>query len=79
MNLNPGGIIGALVCIGVLLAMMFSAGDDGPRRFGKIMLLAGLVGGGIGNFLWSAVFGKKSDASKDEDVPTLSEDDGSDR
>lgn len=79
ISLNPGGIIGALLSIGVLLVMMFSGGADAPRRFGKLMLFAGLIGGAVGNFLWSAIFGKKSHEVQDEDVPTLSADDEADR
>lgn len=65
--------------IGVLVVMMFSAGDEGPRRFGRVILLAGLVGGGIGNFLWSAVLGKKSASAQDDDVPKLADDDDAGR
>lgn len=58
VNLNVGGAIGAILAIGLLLAFIYSGDGEAPRKFGKAMMLAGVVGGGAGNYLWGLVFRK---------------------
>lgn len=61
VNLNPGGLIGALVVGGAAAAIVFSFLNTTHSRRGpfKLVILA-LIGGAIGgNFLWELVFGKK--------------------
>lgn len=71
MNLNAGGIIGAVLAIAGGLALIILAqeeGGEGPRRIGKLIMLCGFVGGFVGNFLWSLVFGSKEEETKSEEV-----------
>ncbi len=56
MNLNAGGIIGAVVATGGIVAYFMLTGDEFPRRSGKLIGLAGLLGGGLGNWIWSLAF-----------------------
>ena len=57
MNLNPGGIVGALDCgvaVGVIAFM--ALGIDHPRRPAKLAIL-GVIGGAVaGNVLWGLIF-----------------------
>ncbi len=71
MNLNVGGIIGAVLAIAGGLALIFLAQEedgDGPRRIGKFVMLCGFVGGFVGNFLWSMVFGSGDEETDSEEV-----------
>lgn len=56
MNLNVGGIVGAVVAIGGIVAFFMLTGNEFPRRSGKLIGLAGLVGGALGNWIWSLAF-----------------------
>ncbi len=60
VNLNPGGLIGALVCGGIAAAVVFTTVDlnSAGRGVYKLPILA-LIGGAVGgNLLWAAVFKK---------------------
>jgi hypothetical protein len=60
IDLNPGGLIGALACGGITAAVVFSSIDAadtgrGPYKF----IIFALIGGAFaGNFLWGLVFKK---------------------
>ena len=57
MSLNPGGIIGGIVCGGLAFFLLFGVGETGGARrgVGKLVALAVTVGAAAGNFLWAAV------------------------
>jgi hypothetical protein len=60
IDLNPGGLIGALACAGVYAAIVFSSVDiatSGPRPI-KLIILPLIGGAFAGNFLWGLVFKK---------------------
>ena len=60
IDLNPGGLIGALACAGVYAAIVFSSVDiaaSGPRPI-KLITLPLIGGAFAGNFLWGLVFKK---------------------
>lgn len=69
IELNAGGVIGALVGGGVVAAVVFSLvetteGGRGPYK----LIIVGLIGGAFaGNFLWGQVFKKPDDQPSDED------------
>lgn len=56
MNLNVGGLIGALLTIGGVLAYCFLATTEVPSRIGKLVVAAAVGGGVLGNWLWSLAF-----------------------
>ena len=55
MNLNPGGIIGAILGAGIVVAFVVM-GDGEMRRVGKAVAGAAAIGGFLGNFLWNLAF-----------------------
>ena len=60
INLNIGGLIGAIVCGGIAAAIVFSIVDlnNGKRPQYKLITL-GLIGGAFsGNYLWGRIFKK---------------------
>jgi hypothetical protein len=60
IDLNPGGLIGALACLGTYVAIVFSFVDITKTGSSPIKLMVvPLVGGAFaGNFLWGLVFKK---------------------
>jgi hypothetical protein len=58
INLNPGGLIGALACAGIYAAIVFSSVDIMKTGFWPFELtVVALIGGAFaGNFLWGLVF-----------------------
>ncbi|MBX3451217.1 MAG: hypothetical protein KF777_16745 [Planctomycetaceae bacterium] len=65
IDLNLGGLIGALACGGIAAAIVFSTLDTTNSGRGpyKLVIFA-LIGGALaGNFLWGLVF--KKPAKKD--------------
>lgn len=62
MDLNIGGLIGALACGGVAAAIVFSTHDTADSGRGPYkLIIAALIGGAFaGNFLWGLV-SKKPD------------------
>jgi hypothetical protein len=60
IDLNIGGLIGALACGGIAAAIVFSTLDTTNRDRGpyKLIIFA-LIGGALaGNFLWGLIFKK---------------------
>ncbi|QDT44953.1 hypothetical protein Pan241w_50700 [Gimesia alba] len=60
INLNLGGVIGAIVCGGIAAAIIFSTVDlkNGKRPQFQLITL-GLIGGAfVGNYLWGRIFKK---------------------
>jgi hypothetical protein len=60
IDLNPGGLIGALAGMGIAAAIVFSSVDitkTGSWPF-KVTILALIGGAFAGNFLWGLVFKK---------------------
>ena len=53
INLNPGGIVGAVIGIGGVISATILQSADAPP---KAMLVAGFAGGAAGNALWSFFF-----------------------
>ena len=67
MNLNAGGVIGALLAGGIAAAVIFTQFDvsESSRRGpAKLIILAVAGGAAAGNFLWARFF------SKPEQVPS---------
>lgn len=60
IELNPGGIIGALLCAGITAAVIFSNVDvnDAGRGAYKMPIVALCGGAFAGNFLWGKMFKK---------------------
>jgi hypothetical protein len=59
IDLNPGGLIGGLLCGGIAAAIIFSNDDANKAgRSAKLAILALIVGATVGNFLWGKVFPK---------------------
>ena len=60
IDLNVGGIIGAIAAGIIVAVVVFStAGVDDPDRGQSRLIILGLIGGAFaGNFLWSLVFKK---------------------
>lgn len=68
MDLNPGGLIGALIGLGFYGAYVyttFAEGDEPLRATGKVLLPILFVGGLAGNYLWSAVVKPKKNPEDD--------------
>jgi hypothetical protein len=64
VELNPGGLIGALLCGGIAGGVIFSMVDVEQAGRGAYQLpVAALVGGAFaGNFLWGKVFKREDGA-----------------
>lgn len=60
IELNIGGLIGALVLGGIAGAIGFTAFDTASRRPAQVLILGVVVGAVAGNFVWGLVF-KKSE------------------
>lgn len=62
VDLNPGGFIGALICGGIVAAIVFPNIDVNTAGRGVYrMPILGLVAGAfVGNFLWATIFKKNS-------------------
>ncbi len=60
MNLNFGGLIGAVILGGLAGLYVYSTDPDfvKPRRY-RLVIGGAVVGGAIGNFAWGALFQKK--------------------
>lgn len=75
INLNAGGVIGAIVCGGIAGAFVFSrveAGEGGSTK----LVIAALIGGAFaGNSLWAFVF-KKAEPQTPAPAPAPSPDRG---
>ena len=58
IDLNLGGIVGALVCGGVAAAIIFSSIDatSSSRAPYKLVIVALIGGAFAGNFVWGLVF-----------------------
>ncbi len=67
MNLNVGGLIGAVLAIGGVVAFFMLSENEFPRRSGKLIGLAGLAGGALGNWIWSLAF-PPADTSETSEV-----------
>jgi hypothetical protein len=65
INLNAGGVIGAIVCGGVAGVVLFSNIDpEGPGRGPIRLAIFALIGGAFaGNFLWGLVFKKPTESA----------------
>ena len=63
IDLNIGGLIGALVCGGIAAAIVFSTLETTNSGRGPFKLIIfALIGGAFaGNFLWRLVFKKPTD------------------
>ncbi len=60
IDLNAGGLIGALACGGIAAAIVFSTmemGNNG-RRPSKLVISALIGGAFVGNYIWGIVFKK---------------------
>lgn len=65
INLNPGGVIGALGLGGISALAIFGFLEaDVKRGSVKFIVVAMLAGGIAGNFFWSLVFGSSEDGEK---------------
>lgn len=60
INLNIGGLIGALGCGGIAAVIVFTTMDAQTRTGPKLIIVAVIAGAFAGNFLWGLVF-KKSE------------------
>jgi hypothetical protein len=71
MDLNAGGLIGALVCGGVAGAVVFSTVDLSETNRGpyRLILLALIAGAFAGNFLWGLAFKKPPSSGRPEGGP----------
>jgi hypothetical protein len=60
IDLNIGGLIGALACGGIAAGIVFANLDttDSDRGPYKLIILALVAGAFAGNFLWGIVFKK---------------------
>lgn len=61
INLNAGGLIGALVlgAVAGMFVFLMSDQDELPRRASKLVI-AGVIGGAfLGNYLWGLAFKKE--------------------
>jgi hypothetical protein len=60
IELNVGGVIGALGCGGVAAAVVFSTVDPATSGRGpfKFCILALIAGAFVGNWLWGLLFKK---------------------
>lgn len=60
LNLNIGGLIGAIVCGGIAAAIIFSTVDiDSSKRSPFKLIIFALIGGAFaGNYLWGRLFKK---------------------
>ena len=56
MSMNPGGIIGVLLGLGIPAWMSISSGGDGVHPGVYLFVVIGAIGG---NFLWRFIFPKK--------------------
>lgn len=63
INLNPGGLIGALVAGGITAAILFSVIDPGEtnRAPYKIFIFTIIGGAFAGNFLWAKLVSDKKE------------------
>jgi hypothetical protein len=61
MDLNAGGILGAILCIAVALGAVFLIDLEDKGRFGKLVVIAAIAGGVGGNFLWEQVQKSRND------------------
>jgi hypothetical protein len=56
-NLNFGGVVGALICVGAGLAIAFLMIQNGKRPPGPLPIgLSAAAGGALGNWIWNLVF-----------------------
>lgn len=60
INLNVGGVVGAIACGGIAAAVVFTTVDTTNSGRGpyKLIILAVIGGAFVGNFLWGLVFKK---------------------
>jgi hypothetical protein len=58
INLNAGGLIGAVVCGGIALVAVFSNSSlmSQTSLASKIVVVAFIAGAFAGNFIWGLVF-----------------------
>lgn len=62
MNLNVGGILGALAGVGIAVWLAFFSGYmDDARRPGRMIGFLALGGGIAGNFIWGLAFPKREE------------------
>jgi hypothetical protein len=67
MNLNPGGVVGALAGGGAAGVISYTIADGDPAAMIKWVIVLGLIAGAVGgNYLWTAVFGNRVSASDRE-------------
>ena len=53
INLNLGGLIGALICGGIVAIVVFSDIDQANKNGSTRMIIPALLGGAFaGNYLW---------------------------
>jgi hypothetical protein len=55
IDLNAGGILGAVLCIAVALGAVFLIDLEDKGRFGKVVVIAAIGGSVGGNFLWDQI------------------------
>jgi hypothetical protein len=56
-NLNVGGVVGAIGCLGIVVALAFAVRS--PLPFGPLLVPLAVAGGAYaGNYLWKLVIGK---------------------
>jgi|GEM_PF-5945795 len=69
VNLNAGGVIGALVVGGIAAGVIFSR-VDGEGGSAKLIIVAMTGGAFAGNFLWSRLFPKPEPLPAPPATPT---------
>ena len=67
IDLNPGGLIGALLAGAVAGVLIYSNNDpEGAMRRPARLIVFAIVGGAFaGNYLWGMLFGKEESDQED--------------
>jgi hypothetical protein len=59
VDLNAGGLFGALACGGAVLGSAIALSDDpSDMRISKLFVMAVVGGALVGNFVWARIFPK---------------------
>ncbi|HET6426011.1 MAG TPA: hypothetical protein VFG20_20135 [Planctomycetaceae bacterium] len=78
-NINPGGVIGALIGLGGSIAFFALYQGELPRRSGRLIGIAVLGCAFLGNWLWQTVFSvftgpaEADDQDEDADLEPVAE------
>lgn len=67
MNINAGGVIGALIAVVGTLAFFFLYQGEIPRRSGRLIGFAVLGCAFLGNWLWQTVFSSSAGPVENDD------------